>query len=104
MCNNTIELEIIQGDSFELYLSIADVDYTDIKDIYFTSAELHINTKFELKNGDYILNIPAELTSTLLPVISTDYDITVYFTDNKVKTVKYRGKIKVYEKTNKVVL
>lgn len=108
MCNDFIqtayELEIIQGDSFELYLSINDVNYADIDNIYFTSSELKINKKFELVDSDFILILSSEETLALSPIISTDYDITVYFNDSTVKTVQYRGRIKVYEKTNKVTL
>ena len=100
------EISIIQGDSYEATLEISGLTNVSIVDkCVFSSSYLGICKELNLSSSDeakYILSFTAEETSKMEPSIS-DFDITIFFTDDSVATVIYQGKIKIFNKKNKVM-
>lgn len=94
-------LEIIQGDTFGLTIKLENVDLDTIEKVYFTCDTLKISKEFERRDDAYYLEISCEETCNLNKIVCC-YDITAFFVGNKVKTVEYRGTIRILEKVNKV--
>lgn len=103
MCNNQM-ITIIQGDTLQRYVIVEGAPNEIIENLYFTSEKLGISKELEYdeQSFKYELLIPASETVKFKPMI-TDFDITVKFFDEKVKTCLYKGKIKVLEKNNKII-
>jgi hypothetical protein len=97
------DLELVQGDTFLLNVTLENVDLDQIEKVYFSCKELCLCKEF-VRNGDvFELEISCDETCNLNKTICC-YDITAVLAGNKVKTVEYRGTIQVLEKTNKVIL
>lgn len=102
-----VEIKVIKGDSVNVTVTLVGLDSETVDHIYFSSR--NIITKeliFEeatedYPNGLYRLSITAAETA-VFPIGRSTYDITVYFTNNSVQTVRYKGPIMVYEKDNRV--
>lgn len=103
LINNDSTITIIQGDTYERYLTIENLSTTQIAGVYFSCKGLNLNKKLELtEDGEYVLSLTSEETK-LLPVIRSNYDITIKLIDNKIKTLVYTSTIKVLEKINEVI-
>ena len=96
------KITIIQGDSYERYITIEGIDLDLIEGVYFSSAKLNCSKKLFLKNTDYVLSFTPEETMSF-PVFNTNYDLTIKFVGNKVNTVQHHSIITILPKTNKVV-
>lgn len=97
------DLTIIQGDTLSLTIRLENVELTSIDKVYFSCSELNITKAFEQRDDIFELNIDCEETCDFKPSVCC-YDITILFTNKKVKTIEYRGKISVLKKVNVVKL
>ena len=103
MVTGKVEIQIIQGDSYQKNVLISKVDLALIEGVYFSCSKLNIEKKLDYDRDieRYVFALTSNETKDL-PPIYTDYDITVKFNDDKIKTVSYRGSFSVLLKTNKV--
>ena len=94
------QIKVIQGDSYQLNVSVTNASGT-INHIVVSSKKLNIKKilTFDSESNKYIFNLTAEETAEF-PVITTDYDLTIFFTDENVQTIAYRAEIVVLPKTN----
>lgn len=94
------QIKVIQGDSYQLNVSVTNASGT-IDHIVVSSKKLNIKKTltFDSESNKYIFNLTAEETAEF-PVITTDYDLTIFFTDENVQTIAYRAEIVVLPKTN----
>lgn len=103
MITGKINIEIIQGDTYQKNVLIENVDLSLIEGVYFSCKELNICQKLEYDNdiNRFVFLLTANQTKDLNPIY-TDYDITIKFNDSKIKTVSYRGSCSILPKINKV--
>lgn len=105
MISNTVgndNIEIIQGDSFEMTVTIDGLAESIIENIYFTCASLRFCQKLEKEEGTtYLLKISSEITKTFEPAV-TNYDLTIYFIDKTIQTIVHNAALKVLRKNNAV--
>lgn len=94
-------IQIVQGDSYALKVTINKVGCDLIKQVIFTSNTLGVQKDLILSDGIYILYFSREDTAQM-KARSGNYDLTVVFTNNKSKTIIKNAPIKVIEKNNKV--
>lgn len=94
-------IEIIQGDTLSLTIRLENVDLTAIDQVYFSCSDLNITQAFVKKDDVFELNIDCEETCKFKPSVCC-YDITIHFNNNTVKTIEYRGQLKVLKKVNVV--
>lgn len=97
------EIKIIQGDTCNVTVRFSNVDISLIKKVYFSCKELEITKELMLVDDRYVLELSCNETCDLKKTICC-YDLTVYFQDESVKTVEYRGRLTVLEKYNKVMI
>lgn len=95
------KITIIQGDSYERYITIETGENNLIEGVYFSSEKLGISKKLIERNNIYIIRLTPEETS-ILPVVNTTYDLTIKFQEEKVNTVQYQETISILRKNNKV--
>lgn len=103
MVKGKVEINIIQGDNYQKNVLVEDVDLSYIEGVYFSCSRLNICKKlpYDSDIARYVFSLTADETKAFPPIIS-DYDITIKFTDEKVSTVSYRGRINVLPKINEV--
>ncbi len=111
MISGKKEIVIIQGDTYQKSVQILrcnngthEVISPELIDsVIITSSKLNINKilGYDSQNKKYILNLQSSETALFSPQITT-YDITVKFTDQKIKTLCYKGQIRVMEKVNAI--
>ena len=103
MVNGNAEIYIIQGDSYQKNVLVKNANLISIKNIYITCDKFGICKDLEYNEqiGKWVFYLSPEQTSQLTET-TTDYDITIQFTDGKVKTVSFEAKFIVFKKTNKV--
>ena len=103
MITGKVDIQIIQGDTYQKNVLIENVDLSLIEGVYFSCSKLDITQKLEYDNNieRYVFILTADETKDLTPIY-TDYDITIKFTDDKIKTVSYRGGFCVLPKTNEI--
>lgn len=96
-------IEIIQGDTLQKNVLISGVSETQISKVYFSCKKIEIEKEltYDSEIERYVLRIESDETKELEP-ITTDYDLTIKFTDDDVSTVLYRGILKVLPKVNEV--
>lgn len=94
-------LRLIQGDVFELNITILDYDKTlEIEEMYFSCQEEKVIKKFEkVGDNEFYIVIPSEETRKFVPTI-TDFDVTVKFFDGEDLTFLFEGKIEILKKRN----
>lgn len=94
------QIKVIQGDSYQLNVSVTNASGT-IDHIVVSSKKLNIKKTltFDSENNKYIFKLTAEETANF-PVLTTDYDLTIFFTDENVQTIAYKAEIVVLPKTN----
>jgi len=103
------EIVIIQGDSYQKSVQILKCNHGEheiiphelIDKVIITSKSLNINKElaYDDENKKYLLNLTSSETASFKPQI-TNYDLTVIFTDSKIKTICYNGQVKILEKSN----
>ena len=94
-------LQLVQGDIFELTLTVTGGDETmEIDSIYFSCRDQKIVKKFEsLGDNLYFISISPDETKKLNPKI-TSFDITVIFDDGGIVTEVYQNKLEILRKRN----
>lgn len=94
-------IDIIQGDSFMQEIEIEGADIDLIEGVYFSCEKLNLCKKLKLVDGIFVLEIESNETINF-PKVYTTFDLTIRFTDNKIKTVVFCYPFNVHEKKNKV--
>lgn len=94
-------IEIIQGDSYQLNITLEGVELETISNIYFSSNSLDI-TKELVKEQDVFQLILASNETLNFKIGIFDYDLTIKFVDAKIKTIIYRSLISILPKINEV--
>ena len=96
-------LRLIQGDVFELNITILDYDKVpEIEEMYFSCLEENIIKKFEkVTENEFYMVIPSAETKSFVPNI-TNFDVTVKFFDGEDLTFLFEGKIEILKKRNKI--
>lgn len=95
-------LEVIQGDTLMLTIRLENIDLSTIDKIYFSCSDLNLIEEFEKNEDDsYKLVVGSNVTKSFIPS-TYNYDITINFSDNRVKTIEYCGEINILKKTNTV--
>lgn len=103
MIRGNIEIKIIQGDFYQKNVKIENVDVSLIESIYFSCHKLNICKKLEYDNDIQRFKFVLQPEETkVMQDIRCDYDITIKFVDDKIKTASYRGSIVVLPKINEV--
>lgn len=94
------QIKVIQGDSYQLNVSITNASGT-IDHIVVSSNKLVIKKTltYDSENDKYIFKLTADETA-ILKTGNFDYDLTIFFTDENVQTIAYKAEIVVLPKTN----
>lgn len=100
---NQSDIVIIQGDTYQKNLIIEGVMLDAIEAVYFSCGKLNLSQEmpYDENINRFVLLLDSDVTKNLKPIV-TDYDITVKFFDDKVRTGLHRGKLIVSEKNNPV--
>lgn len=98
-----VNIIIVQGDSYQKKVKIEGIDNEMIEGVYFSSDKLKFSKKltYSMVEEKYIFSLTPLETETF-PAGKGDYDITIKFIDDKIKTISYRESFDVLPKINKV--
>lgn len=101
ICGNS-EIIIIQGDSFQMTVTVEGLSAEVIDSVLFSCEKLNLCKELTItEDGAYLLSFESSETKSWETITAT-YDLTVRFSDSKIKTVIHNSSFKVIEKTNKV--
>lgn len=95
------DIEIVQGDTLNLTISLLNVDKQNVQELWFSCQSLGVKDQFTYQDSCCKWVFFYENTSEWALGVTT-YDITVVFIDGSVKTIQYKGSLRVLEKTNKI--
>jgi hypothetical protein len=98
------ELTLVKGDSLTVTVDIEGVAAADIGHIYFSVRDL-ITQEFiyDEESKLWVMTIAAENTDNAeYKVGKHSYDVTVYFANETVTTIIYKGLLTIYAKDNAV--
>lgn len=98
------ELTLVKGDSLTVTVEIEGVAAADVDHIYFSVRDV-VTDDFTYDNASetWILTIPATSTDNAeYKVGKHSYDVTVYFANDTVTTIIYKGLLTIYAKDNVV--
>ena len=97
------QIKVIQGDSYQLNVSIENIT-SAIDHVVVSCGKLEIKKtlNFDSETNKYIFSLTPDETA-ILKTGTYDYDLTVFFADEKVQTIAYRSDIVVLPKTNPAV-
>lgn len=96
--NSTIT--IIQGDSYDRTITIEGIDTELIKEVYISCSELNLCKQLiKSPDGSFTFSLSSEETKGFKEFYG-NYDLTVKFNNNKIKTLLYKSFIKILAKTN----
>ena len=100
------ELTLIKGDSLTVTVDIEGVAAADIDHIYFSVRDVVTDEfTYDETSEKWILTIPAADTDNAEYKIGKhSYDVTVYFANNTVNTIIYKGLLTIFAKDNIVDL
>lgn len=103
MISKKYTIEIIQGDTIEKNIVISGVNNNDIDKVYLSSSKLQIDKEltYDSENQKWLFKLESNETKNLT-ITTTDFDITIKFTNDDILTCIYRGLIQVLPKINKV--
>ena len=96
------DLTLVKGDSLTVTVEIEGVAAADIDHIYFSVRHL-VTAEFtyDEESEKWIMTIPATSTDDAeYKVGKHSYDVTVYFTNETVNTIIYKGLLTIYAKDN----
>ena len=96
------DLTLVKGDSLTVTVEIEGVAAADIDHIYFSVRDL-VTAEFtyDEESEKWIMTIPATSTDdAVYRVGKHSYDVTVYFTNETVNTIIYKGLLTIYAKDN----
>ena len=98
------ELTLIKGDSLTVTVEIENVAVADIDHIYFSVRDVVTDEfTYDEASEKWILTLPATDTDNAEYTVGKhSYDVTVYFTNNTVNTIIYKGLLTIYAKDNVV--
>lgn len=95
------DIFIIQGDTYEANLNIVGIESISvIEKCVFSCQYFGICKNLEKSENAFKLHLSPSETE-VLKIGKSDYDITLFFTDDNVATVIYGGVIQVLPKKNK---
>lgn len=96
-------ITIIQGDSYTNEVSIDGIEREFIEGVYFSCSYLSLSIKLDYddKNDLFLLSLTPEDTKKL-KVCRCNYDITIKFTENTIKTLYHNAPLQIKKKTNEV--
>jgi hypothetical protein len=98
------ELTLVKGDSLTVTVDIEGIAAADVDHIYFSVRDL-VTQEFvyDEESELWIMTIAAENTdNTQYKVGKHSYDVTVYFANETVTTIIYKGLLTIYAKDNAV--
>jgi hypothetical protein len=98
------ELTLVKGDSLTVTVEIEGVAAADIDHIYFSVRDL-VTEEFTYSAGPQLwtMTIPATDTDNAeYKVGKHSYDVTVYFANDTVTTIIYKGLLTIHGKDNVV--
>ena len=103
MVKGKAEIRIIQGDSYAKNIIIENVDNSLIVAVYFSSARLNVSKQldYDSENGKHKLFLTRQETANFEKGVY-DYDITIKFERDVVRTIPYRTALTILPKVNKV--
>ena len=102
--NGSKNIQIVQGDTYILEVAFENAEISLIEAIYFTCDKLSVCKKLEYNDDDRFFYLTLESNETKqFPKGTYNYDLTINFLEDNVKTVQYKAIINILEKNNKVV-
>ena len=101
--NQNSNLKLIQGDSFQVNVTLDNVDNLIIDSIIFSCSALGLCKKLEHDLNKWVFKLTSSETKNF-PKFIGDYDLTIKFIDGNTTTVIYRNSIEVLPKTNDITL
>ena len=103
MVKGKAKIEIIQGDSYQKNVVIENVQHEFIDSVYISCKGLNIcqQLTYSSQRDKYTFFLTRQET-TDLPNGTYDYDLTIKFMDDIVKTIPYRESLVILPKLNKV--
>lgn len=102
-----LQKQIIQGDTYNAKIVIkkneAILDHSLIDKVYFTCKGLNIQIEpqYDAIENAYLLEIPSSETQTY-NIGKYDFDITILFVNQHIKTAVYEDVLQVLKKHNEV--
>ena len=99
-------LEIIQGDTYYLRVSMSEDDIEDVESVEWTSSDIGLDVNLErhdLVNDDgtidygYDITLSSDTTEDFEPM-RTVYCITITYNDESIETGIYNGLMRIYSK------
>lgn len=97
------EIVIIQGDSYQKKVKIINVDNSLIDSVIMSCEKLNINKEltYDSEKQEYVFYLSPEETSAYQENLA-NYDFTIKFKDDNIKTICYNSMIRVMPKNNAV--
>jgi hypothetical protein len=98
------ELTLVKGDSLTVTVEIEGVAAADVDHIYFSVRDI-VTAEFTYSAGSdlWTMTIPATSTDNAEYTVGKhSYDVTVYFANNTVNTIIYKGLLTIFGKDNVV--
>ena len=98
------DLTLVKGDSLTVTVEIEGIDAGDVDHIYFSVRDV-VTAEFTYDDTSekWLLTIPASSTDdTIYRVGKHSYDVTVYFANETVNTIIYKGLLTIFAKDNVV--
>ena len=98
------ELTLVKGDSLTVTVEIEGIAAADVDHIYFSVRDIVTEEfTYDEESESWIMTIAAENTDNAeYKVGRHSYDVTVYFGNNTVMTIIYKGFLTIYAKDNVV--
>lgn len=98
-----LAIKVVQGDTFNANIKVNNISHENIRAVYFSCQKLGINKELQYNSelDRYILKLTSEETEQH-PNFYGEYDITIYFNGDNVKTAVYNASIEILDKFNKV--
>lgn len=103
MIKGKAEIRFICGDSYQKNVIIENVDKLLIEAVYFSSEKLGLCKELEyVANTNKFKLFLSRQETAMLEKGVYDYDITIKFLSDVVKTIPYRASLIIQPKINKV--
>ncbi len=103
MIYDNVIIKIVQGDTYQKNVTIMGIEQSLIEDVFLSCSKLNLCKKltYNTEYDKYMFRLEPHETSAL-KTITTDFDITIKFTNSDTRTVVYRGNLVVLPKINAV--
>lgn len=97
------DIVVIQGDSYNKNVEIKGIDLANIEGVYISCSQFNVCQKliYDLMLEKYVFSLSSAVTKEFVPKVA-NYDLTIKFTDSKIKTLVYKARFVVLAKTNEV--